>query len=55
MNKVKCKICGKLGKLYVIADDLENPQPYCQEHIDELNMNVMIQLSKMKEQNVLRK
>jgi hypothetical protein len=29
----KCKVCGtkKNVKSYIIADDMENPQPYCRK------------------------
>ena len=39
-SKAKCKVCGttKGVGFYVIADDLENPQPYCKKCYDEFRM-----------------
>lgn len=42
---IKCRGCTNPKskvKFYIIADDLENPKPYCKECIDELNMRVMM-------------
>lgn len=48
---MKCKICGEWRgtKGRVIADDLENPQPYCGKCWEEFNIEILIQLAKLDE------
>jgi DnaJ-class molecular chaperone len=49
--KKKCKKCGSTGKkvkLYVIADDIENPQPYCDKCWEKFKIEVIIKLGELK-------
>lgn len=43
----KCKICGtkKNVKSYVIADDMENPQPYCRKCWLNLMDDILLKLA----------
>lgn len=44
----KCRGCGKASgviKLYIIADDLENPKPYHPACVRKLWMDVIMKLS----------
>ena len=59
---MECKICKTKKGVggYIIADDLENPQPYCKECIDEVyfvaNMQMCgIKISKNHRKNYLKK
>ena len=47
-TKHKCRWCGKSSgviKLYIIADDLENPKPYHASCIRELRIEIIRKLS----------
>lgn len=44
-KKLPCNRCGKksgLIKFYIIADDLESPQPYHPKCVEELRMEIML-------------
>lgn len=46
--KAKCVRCGSSRrklKYYVIADDLENPRPYCKPCHKQLMMDILTMLS----------
>lgn len=42
----KCKIKNGEIKLYIIADDLENPKPYHPECMEELKIEIMLAIAK---------
>lgn len=48
---MKCKICGEWRgtKGYVLADDIENPQPYCKKCKEGLDIEVLIKLAELNE------
>jgi len=42
MKKAKCRWCGKLtDKFWIIADDMENPKPYCLKCLEKLKMEAL--------------
>lgn len=48
-KRLACRWCGKTTgriKFYIIADDMETPKPYHQKCIDELNLEVLKNLTK---------
>ena len=48
-TKLKCSRCGKEKediKLYVVADDIEHPVPYCEECYEQFKMELLIEMSK---------
>lgn len=51
MKKVKCRYCGKSRvpmKLYIIADDMENPRPYHKKCMDKMMMEVIMEMGERK-------
>lgn len=44
---MKCKVCGTTSdvRLYVIADDMENPQPYCKDCMNIFLLELLKKIS----------
>lgn len=44
---LKCSRCGSTEdvKLYIIADDIENPVPYCKDCWDKLKLEILFALA----------
>ena len=51
MGRLACVNCGSVRrklKHYVVADDLENPRPYCKPCHEQLIVDVYLGLGKLK-------